>query len=221
MKKMMMRALALGVMILPLSAMADPITIQISGSWSGSGFSASTLHAATGCSSNSDLAGASIHQCGAHGVNDDITGGTLTGDLTGGVFSSITGTLTIGGVEVAVTGGSLGGAYYDVATPTSLADFNWFLDISGFGTFYFEDMLMGNTGPNRFDGETLVLWGQNEVAYGAASRCVFDESVQDFVCTPSQRGMDLYGVRVPEPATLALFGLGLMGLGVAKRKRRA
>jgi hypothetical protein len=31
---------------------------------------------------------------------------------------------------------------------------------------------------------------------------------------------NLYGVPVPEPATLALFGLGALGAGVMARRRR-
>lgn len=196
MRTLFIRAFAITLLGLPMIAAADPInvTYDVGDYDPGNGFSASWVHAASGCNSNG------LYMCGNPLL---AVFGTISGSLDDyGVLTINGGTLNIGGNDHDVISGRLGG------------EFNWSITIAGFGLFYFEDLDLGAGKPNQFDGNTFILWGQNQVAY-----------YQD--CTETNTdceryGIDLYGVRtVPEPGTLALFGIGLFGLGLMRRRKGA
>jgi len=184
---------------LSIAANADPIVYEIE-SYSTGNYSASWLHQASNCSGAGPDTGLPL--CMSGGGLQSIFG-TIEGDLVAGLLTITGGQLSIGGTAYDVLGGFLG----------AFGDGNiWSIDIESHGRFLFENIAMGSAGPNSFDGQELILWGQNIGAYYCAQNQCVDN------LTPW--GIDLYGkaVAVPEPSTLILFGFGLLGIGFAKRK---
>lgn len=201
MKKQLIRMSIAILSIWSFAANADPIVYEIESYTSGN-FSASWLHHASNCGSNGPDSG--IPLCMSGGGLQSIFG-TIEGNLAAGILSITGGELTIGGNAHLVLGGALGAFGSAPAWPNA-----WHIEIASLGTFYFEDIAM-SSGPNFFDGQQLILWGQNMAAYD----CAINK------CTDHRPwGIDLYGsaVSVPEPGTLALFGIGLIGMGLARRK---
>ena len=164
------------------------------------GYSASWLHGATGCSGPGP-SGGTLYMCG--GPLLEIVG-SITGELDGGVLTIMGGSLNIGGTDYGVLGGMLG------AFPA--VDFMWSIVIAGLGTFYFDNIYMGTGLPNHFDGNDLILWGQNWNAYF----CAVGRAGCD------RWGIDLYGAKssIPEPGTMGLLGIGLLGLDFSMRRRK-
>jgi hypothetical protein len=180
------------------SAPAMTVTYDIKphtiGNWSGS-----FIHRATHFGGASDL------DLDSDGFNDSLytsgrsrrISGSLTGNWNGTTLTDITGSLW----DFAVTGGSLGGAYYS-ETNGVLAPL-WSLELEGAGTFYFEDMWI-----NQINQDTLTLWGQNLQAYLGSSE------------NGKHYGLDLYGVSLPEPSSIAILLLGLLAIPVVLARRR-
>ncbi len=199
--KNLIRILALTMLVSPLTVSADPVSVSYDiGPYIEGGYSASWLHGATGCSGPGP-SGGTLYMCG--GPVLEIVG-SITGELDGGVLTIMGGSLNIGGTDYGVLGGMLG------AFPA--VDFMWSIVIAGLGTFYFDNIYMGTGLPNHFDGNDLILWGQNWNAYFCA--------VGTAGC--DRWGIDLYGAKssIPEPGTMGLLGIGLLGLGFSMRRRK-
>lgn len=213
MKRTFARLVAALIVGIPSLSPAAPIAVsyEIGPYGPVDGFWASWLHDADHCGGAGPDSGATLWKCSADGSKAAVTG-TLSGTLDGGIFTVKTGALLIDGIAYGIGGGTLGGTWVDGAYLDPPSSLNWHLVVNGLGTFYFESMSMGSSGPNQYDADGFVLWGQNLDAYN-------DCSGRDCL----RWGIDLYGKRVPvpEPGTLALFGLGLMAMTMIARRRRA
>lgn len=167
------------------------VTYKVDSDYSAPSYSASWLHKATSCGTSG--------LC-MSGAKTKIVSGVVKGDLAGSKLTGITGELiTADGQTVKITDGTLGGV------------FDWFLETEGHGKFIFVDLktLLAAYStpqqPNSFNADDFVLWGQNFAAHGPRPTNAW--------------GIDLRAVLVPEPDSVALLLLGLLGLGLVRRRQ--
>ncbi len=191
--------IAAGVLVMTPAA-ADPVLYEIQSEYSAGGFSASWMHGATGCAGIGPNSEDTLYMCG--NPQYAITG-YIEGHLDDELLTITGGSMNVGGTDYDVYEGQLG---------TFGGSAVWGINIEHFGEFLFESLSMGSGMPNYFDGNSMVLWGQNLDAY------VFDPGFRN----PHRWGMDLYAtrVKVPEPSALALFLMGLAALVVTTNRRR-
>ena len=200
--------------LLPGIALAGPITYNITDGASG-GFSASWLHAGTGGQSNGFY---------MNGDKASISG-SITIDWDTGAASGSLSTDTLGDTDfgqgsgswvVDITGGSVADIGLFSNGDSLLLSLDYLLSDGGAhtsaGTFYFADSTF--TGDvNSATNSEIYLWGNNWFNQnGTGDRAAF------VTAGGIALGIDLYGSAVPEPSMLLLLGMGLIGLGV-RRKR--
>ena len=190
---------ALLLSLLASAANADPVVYEIEIGYGAEGFQASYLHGSTGCRRTGPNTGDTLYMCGS--PLDSITG-RIEGDLIGGLLQITGGSIHTGSDSYRIFDGRLG---------SFGGNYIWWFTMEHYGEFWFESIAMGAGKPNFFDGHTMILWGQNMSAYNRYPGTMDHR----------RRGIDIYArkISVPEPGTLSLIGLGLLGAGLARRRR--
>ena len=167
---------------------------------------------------------------GFTGVYDYASWTTSTSGGGVGGSSSISGdkqTLTL--FEPDNGGGANGFNFAHMIVGTGTLSFNWTFDgradacCSGFN-IYLNDAIT-NMANNSFDGHNYtgsLLSGAFSAAVTAGDVFRFQQYSSDSCCGASFTTITSFDValaEVPEPAMLGLFGLGFVGLGLARRRR--
>jgi hypothetical protein len=147
-----------------------------------------------------------------------ITGSLAYSTLTGGSawgFDQGANTITVGTGEVDYVSGDFG----SIALGTVVTDLPTFtydvfvpsVNIWNLGGFSFD--------LNSVDSYTESLGNLLLTGSGTVSAGGFDDTTM--VWTISGNNFTFAAATVPEPSVIALFGLGLLGLGLARRKIRS
>ena len=154
----------------------------------------------------------------AHGwsISNFWSSGNVTGAWDGSSLSNITGSLTGNHGSVSITGGSLmanGAGSLDVSINRYNSAYT--------GTISFHDSgYFGGAYDNSVSENSLNLWGGSWLNKTWTS----PYSGNSYNFGNWWVGLDLNGngtatATVPEPATFALLGLGMLGLGFAKKRK--
>ena len=149
------------------------------------------------------------------GVSGTNWGLSLTGDSFGGNWQFSFASTSLGQLERLIMDGNAGFTVFDRTQPSqgtpgsaSGMDFNFVSGFSGDATATYSDIV--SVSPNPAVGDLFHVLTV-DFAQGTGPRTSF-AFVQD-------TDNDSRLTTVPEPATLALFGIGLAGLGFRRSKR--
>jgi len=139
-------------------------------------------------------------------------------DLSGTFLSSSAGKLTIALTDTGFTDLASANRWFSAAvggTTAGSVSFQAYLDTSnaefGTGTQLHDSGTLGGFTFTSGDG---LLVGQNSNPFSLTLVATIQHSA------PGQGSSFDYGIRVPEPASLALMGIGLLGLGAAVNRRK-
>jgi len=135
-------------------------------------------------------------------VNVDNSLGTLT--FNPNYFFTVVGTGDLGGFNSSLALGSIS----DASTGGATNGFLSVTDGSG-GTFTFDLVSLSLSGNNAYATGTSTYTDASGVAHSSSS----------LIFSLTSQITNSWSAGVPEPTTLAIFGLGLIGLGFAKRKK--
>ena len=148
-----------------------------------------------------------------------IDGSLAYSTLTGGSawsFDHGANTITVGTGEVDFVSG-------DLAGPIALGD-----TIAALPTFTYDAFVpsvnIWNLGGFSFDLDSVTSYTQNPnnlylTGMGTVSSAGFTDTSMGWTISGNQ--FTFAAATVPEPSVIALFGLGLLGLGLARRKIRS
>ena len=148
-----------------------------------------------------------------------ITGNLAYSTLTGGSawsFDHAANTITIGDGQVDFVSGDLAGYISLGDTIAALPTFTY--DV------FVPSVNIWNLGGFSFDLDSVTSYTQNPnnlylTGMGTVSSVGFTDTTMAW--TISGNSATFAAITVPEPSVIALFGLGLLGLGLARRKIRS
>lgn len=218
--KTTIRTLLTFALLAPAAAFAGPIVYDIKDGSSG-GFTASWLHAATGAAS-----GGYWKSGDKASISGEIIINWDTGEASGSVSTDATDTnfgQGSGDWELKIIGGKTEGVGIFAGGDDLLVSLDYDLFLGGSttaydsGTFYFaERSFTGDV--NSATNSEIYLWGNNWLNSAGSSN---QDRIDHIAAGGIALGIDLYGTGtpVPEPAALFIFGTGLLGLALSRRRK--
>jgi opacity protein-like surface antigen len=141
--------------------------------------------------------------------NDDIEGFGGLWDLTWSIGSGSSGALSIGEtITVEFRDGSLASPQWVASLSITSLTLNAITDLDGDGNLDYASISA------EFTSVLDDFWIFN----GAAQSSPLDEPLRKVTIDANGASLDI--TAVPEPSLIALFGLGLVGMGIASRRRK-